>query len=142
MDSLDSLDDAQREMLSQFQAITNTEDLDTAVVLLNSTSWDLEVRPRSFASTNDRDRIGTDRAKAAGPRKRNVGGPPSTQRREDIHPDERGPESSLGGHTGATLVGLRAEREIHLAHPTCPLARARHARAEDTAITRIGQNPS
>lgn len=41
---LDSLTDDQRAVLQQFQSITNTEDLDTAIVVLQSTEWDLEVR--------------------------------------------------------------------------------------------------
>jgi hypothetical protein len=44
MDTLDSLSGSQRETLASFQAITATDDLDTALVLLNSTSWDLSVR--------------------------------------------------------------------------------------------------
>ncbi|KAK4701641.1 FAS-associated factor 2, partial [Phenoliferia sp. Uapishka_3] len=42
MDVLDSLTDEQRGVLQQFQSITNTEDLDTAVVVLQSAEWDLE----------------------------------------------------------------------------------------------------
>ena len=50
MDILDSLSDTQRETLQQFQSVTNTEDLETAIVVLQSAGWDLEVsvRIRSF----------------------------------------------------------------------------------------------
>lgn len=43
MDVLDSLSVAQRETLASFQAITNTDNLDTSVTVLNSTDWNLEV---------------------------------------------------------------------------------------------------
>ncbi|KAL8283889.1 hypothetical protein RQP46_005321 [Phenoliferia psychrophenolica] len=42
LDVLDSLSDSQRATLEQFQSVTNTEDLDTAVVVLESAGWDLE----------------------------------------------------------------------------------------------------
>lgn len=50
MDVLDSLSPAQRETLASFQAITNTDDLDTSVTVLNSTDWNLEVSAPSSAS--------------------------------------------------------------------------------------------
>lgn len=44
MDQLDSLSTSQREAVASFQAITNTDELDTAITLLQSANWNLEVR--------------------------------------------------------------------------------------------------
>ncbi|KAM0748068.1 hypothetical protein T439DRAFT_304402 [Meredithblackwellia eburnea MCA 4105] len=43
MEVLDSLSSTQRETLASFQAITNTDSIDEAVVVLNEASWDLQV---------------------------------------------------------------------------------------------------
>lgn len=43
-DRIESLSPSQREALADFQAITATEDLDTAITILQSHDWDLAVR--------------------------------------------------------------------------------------------------
>lgn len=49
MDLLDSLSSEQKETLNSFQAITSTEDLDSAIQVLNDSNWNLEV-PLPFPS--------------------------------------------------------------------------------------------
>lgn len=43
MELLDSLSSNQKEILSSFQAVTSTDDIENAINVLNSSDWNLEV---------------------------------------------------------------------------------------------------
>lgn len=43
MELLDSLSSNQKEILSSFQAVTSTDDIENAINILNSSDWNLEV---------------------------------------------------------------------------------------------------
>ena len=50
-DRIESLSTSQREALADFQAITASEDLETAITILQSHDWDLAVRLRCLLDT-------------------------------------------------------------------------------------------